>query len=231
MKEENITQEFRLKNIDQTRNCFIEEINQNDLISKKHRKGCRILNYIENWLILAYAVDGCVSISDFASLTGAPIGITSFVIGVKICAITGGMKKCKSIIRTKKKNKHDKIILLAKPRLNSIEVLISKALINLYFSHNKVVLVNNALREYDSVKENIKNLKTLTDHQRFWSIYKTRLANYLKCRGKQKPKSKSYKGRKGRIILVSKCMVCGSKISRFIKKQEARVFVVLLLVL
>ena len=36
MSEENITQEFRLKNIDVTRNYLIEEINQNKLMSKKH---------------------------------------------------------------------------------------------------------------------------------------------------------------------------------------------------
>ena len=38
MTEENISQEFRLKNIDETRNYFIEEINQNELMSKKHKK-------------------------------------------------------------------------------------------------------------------------------------------------------------------------------------------------
>ena len=36
MLEENINQEFRLKKIDKIRNCFIEEINQNELMSKKH---------------------------------------------------------------------------------------------------------------------------------------------------------------------------------------------------
>ena len=38
MAEENISQEFRLKNIDETRNYLIEEINQNELTSKKHKK-------------------------------------------------------------------------------------------------------------------------------------------------------------------------------------------------
>ena len=44
--------------------------------------------------------------------------------GLKIYAITAGIKKCKSILK-KKRKKHDKIELLAKPKLNSIEVLIS----------------------------------------------------------------------------------------------------------
>ena len=47
MVEENITQKFRLKNIDQTRNYLIEQINRNELISKKHEKACSTLNYIE----------------------------------------------------------------------------------------------------------------------------------------------------------------------------------------
>ena len=99
MSEENISQEFRLKNIHETRNYFIEGINQNVLISKKHKKVCRTLNYIEHFLILASTITGCVSISAFASLVGIPIGITSSAIGLNICAITAGIKKYKSIIK------------------------------------------------------------------------------------------------------------------------------------
>ena len=54
------------------------------------------------------------------------MGITSSAIGLKICAITAGIKKYKSIIK-KRKNNHEKIILLAKSKLNRIEVLSSKA--------------------------------------------------------------------------------------------------------
>ena len=57
------------------------------------------------------------------------IGITSSAIGLKICAITAGIKKYKSIIK-KKKEKHDKLVLLAKSKLNSIEVLFSNTLID-----------------------------------------------------------------------------------------------------
>ena len=77
MAEENISQEFRLKNIDETRNYLIEEINRNELMSKKHRKVCTIINYIEHFLILASAITGPISISVFASLVGIPIEITN----------------------------------------------------------------------------------------------------------------------------------------------------------
>ena len=155
MVVENISQEFRLKNIDETRNYLIEEINRNELMSKKHKKVCTTLNYIEHFLILASTITGCISISAFVSLLGIPIGITNSAIGLKICAITVGIKKFKSIIK-KKKKKHDKIVLLAKSKLNSIEVLISKALIDSVISHDEFVLINNVQKEYGEMKEEMK---------------------------------------------------------------------------
>ena len=74
--------------------------------------------------------------------------------------------------------------MLAKSNISSIEVLISKALVDSYISHDQFVLVNNMLREYDDMKEAIKNLKTTAAHQRFQSIYKTMLSHCLKCRKK-----------------------------------------------
>ena len=127
MAEENIIQEFRLRYIDETRSYFIEEINRNELISKKHKKVCATLDDVEHFLTVRSAITGCVSISAFASLVGIPIGITSSAVGLEICVITAAIKKHKSIIK-KQKKKHDKIVLLAKCNLNSIEVLISKAL-------------------------------------------------------------------------------------------------------
>ena len=44
MAEESISQEFKFKNIDETRNYLIEEINRNELMSKKHKKVCITLN-------------------------------------------------------------------------------------------------------------------------------------------------------------------------------------------
>ena len=123
------------------------------MISKTHKKVCTTVNYIEHFLILASTITGCVSIS----LVGIPIGITSSAIGLKICAVTGGFKKYKSII--KKKKKHDKIVLLAKSKLNRIEVLISKTLIDSVISHDEFVLINNVLKEYNKMKEEIKKLK------------------------------------------------------------------------
>ena len=107
MVEENISQEFRLKKINETRNYFLEEIEQNQLMSKKHKTVCTTLNYIEHFLILASTITGCITISPLASLLDIPKGITSSAIGLKIWAIAAGIKKYKS--KTKKKRKKSMI--------------------------------------------------------------------------------------------------------------------------
>ena len=82
---------------------------------------------------MASTVTGSVSVSAFAALVGISVGTTSSAVGIKICAITAGIKRYKSIIK-KKKKKHDKIVLLAKTNLISI-------------------VVNNVLREYYDMEE------------------------------------------------------------------------------
>ena len=63
----------------------------------------------------------------------------------------------------KKKKKHDKIVLLGKYKLNTIEVLISKSLIDSYISHDELVSVNNVSREYNEMEKEIKFLKRLSN--------------------------------------------------------------------
>ena len=84
---------------------------------------------MEDLLILVSTVTGCVSTYVFASLVTIPIGITSSAVEIKICAITAGIKKHKSIFK-KRKTKHDKIVLLGKDKLYGIEFIISKAFID-----------------------------------------------------------------------------------------------------
>ena len=74
----------------------------------------------------------------FPYLLFIQVEITGSVIGLKICAITAGIKNYKSTIKNKEM-KDDKIALLAKSKLNGIEVLISKVLIYLDVSHDEFV--------------------------------------------------------------------------------------------
>ena len=89
--------------------------------------------------------------------SGIPIGITSSMVGLRSCVITAAIKRYKSVTE-KKKRRHDKIVLLEKSKVNRIEVLISKALVNPVISHDEFVLINNVLKN-NEMKEEIKNLK------------------------------------------------------------------------
>ena len=118
-------------------------------MSKKHRKVCRCLNYIDHLFIVISTIAECVSISVLVSLVGILIGITSSANGLKICAITTGIKKYESIIN---KKKHDKIVLLVKSKLISKEVLISKALTDSNITHDEFTENNYGLVHLESKK-------------------------------------------------------------------------------
>ena len=92
-------------------------------MSEKHKTVCRDLNYFEHFIIFDSALSSCVSISVFASLIGVFVGIASSAVESKVCAITAEIKMYKSIIK-KKMKKHDKMVLLAKTKLNTTEVLV-----------------------------------------------------------------------------------------------------------
>ena len=132
-------------------------------MSEDYKNTCNYLNYAEHLLILASAFTCCVSIFAFGSLVCAPVGIASFAIGLKVCAITARIKRYKSIIK-KNKKKHDKIVLLEKDKSNTIEVLISKSLIDSYISHGEFASVNNVLKENNEIKKEIINPKTSVEY-------------------------------------------------------------------
>ena len=114
MVKENVSQEFKIKYIDETKNYFTEEINQNKLMRKKHKKVCMTLNYNEHFLILVPAITGYILISAFVSIVGISMGITSSAVELKSYEITGGIKKSiiqyKSIIKKKRRKRQNIIV-------------------------------------------------------------------------------------------------------------------------
>ena len=105
MTKGNIGKEFRSNELDEKRNYYNEKIKQNELMSKKHQKVYKSLNYAEHLLIIASTVTGCVSNSAFISLDGIHVGIGSSAATIKSKKeLTAGIKIYKSIIE-KKKNK------------------------------------------------------------------------------------------------------------------------------
>ena len=97
---------LQTKKADETRNYLLEEIEHNNLMSKKHKKVNRVLNYFEYSLVFISGVTSCVSISILASLVGVSVGIASSEVELKMCALTIGIKECK-LFTKKKRKKHD----------------------------------------------------------------------------------------------------------------------------
>ena len=149
---------FRLRKIYEARNYLLDEIKQNDLMSEKYKNTYKYLSYVKHLLIIASTVSGCVSISAFTSLVCVPIGITSSAAGINICAITAGIEKYNSVMKKKKKKKHYKTVLLGKGNLNTIEVLISKTVIDMYIVHGEFVPINNLKRLWNILYKNNKNV-------------------------------------------------------------------------
>ena len=78
---------------------------------------CKALNYFEHFLIFVSIVSGLISVFPFTLLVGVPVGIANSAVGLKIYAITAGIKKYQSII----KKKEHPIELLIKTKFNIVK--------------------------------------------------------------------------------------------------------------
>ena len=132
-------------------------------MSKKLSKYISFFDYFDKSLIVLSVTSGGVSIASFATAIGAPIGITSasFSLAFSLCA--GLVKKLLKATRNKKKKKHNKIVMLARSKLNSIEGKISEALINNQISHEDFITIINEERNYRKLKESIRMMKGQED--------------------------------------------------------------------
>ena len=113
-------------------------------------------------MIVLSVTNGGVSIASFAIVIGAPIGITSASLSLVLPLCTGLVKKLLKTTRNKKK-KHNKIVMLARSKLNSIETKISEALINNQISHDDFIAIINEERNYRKLKESIRIMKGQED--------------------------------------------------------------------
>ena len=147
---------FRLSEIIGIENYFYQEINQRKSCSKKLSKYVAVFDYIDKILIVLSAITGGVSICSFTSVVGALVGIVSASFTLIFSLITGIVKKILSTTRNKKK-KPDKIFMLAKSKLNSIETLISQALTDMEISHEDFVTILKEKDIYENMKENSRS--------------------------------------------------------------------------
>ena len=103
------------------------------------------------------AASGGVCIISSVSVAGAPIGIAGASFTLIFPLTTVIIKKLLSITRNKKK-KHDKILILAKSKLNRIETLVSQALIDMEIRHEEFITVLNEKDKSEKMKENVRNI-------------------------------------------------------------------------
>ena len=128
-------QEFRLNKINEIKDYFISEIKEREQMSKSLSKYIASFDYFDKSLIVLSVATGSISIASFATVIGAPVGIISASFSLAFSISTGIIKKLLKTTRNKKK-KHNKIVMLARSKLNSIESKISEALINNEISHD-----------------------------------------------------------------------------------------------
>ena len=122
-------QQFRLKKIIEIKDYFLAEIRERELISKNISKYIASLDYFDKSLNVLSILSGSISIASFATIIGVPAGIIGASCSFTFWITSGFVKKFLKTIGNKKK-KHNKIIMLARSKLNSIESKISEALMD-----------------------------------------------------------------------------------------------------
>ena len=101
-------------------------------MSKKLSKYIAAFDYTDKTLIVLSATSGRISITSFTSAIGVPAGIASASFTLAFSLTTGIVKKLLKIKRNKKK-KHNKVVIIAKNKLNNIQTLMSQALIDFFY--------------------------------------------------------------------------------------------------
>ena len=129
-----LCQQFRLNRINEVEDCFVAEIKERELMSKRLSKYIAFIYYSDKSLIVLSVTTGSISIASFATVIGTPVGMTSARFSLAFSITTGIVKKLLKATRNKKK-KHNKIVILARSKSNSIESEISEALMNNEISH------------------------------------------------------------------------------------------------
>ena len=168
---------FRISEIIGIENYFDQEVSQRKSRSKKLSKYDTAFDYIDKiWIVLSVRSSGVCIISS-ASVVGAPVGIASASFTLIFSLTTGIVKKLLNITRNKKK-KHDKILMLAKSKLSSIETLVSQALIDMEISHEEFNAIIREKQKYERMKENLRNASEKQENMRLNSVNSRKIASF-----------------------------------------------------
>ena len=157
---------LKKQNFNKTENA---EINQRKSWSKKLSKHVAVFDYIDKILIVLIATTRGVSICSLTTVVRAPVGIASASFTLVVSLTTGIVKKLLSTTRNKKK-KYDQIFILAKRKINTIETVISQALIDMEISHEEFVIILKEKDKYEKMKENLRRENEKQEIMRLSSI-------------------------------------------------------------
>ena len=145
---------YKLDEISKIRDYFNNEIKEKKDIIKKLNKYIVSFDYLDKIFIALSASFVTLSIASYASVVGTSAGIAGSSLTL-IFTIGTGINK---LLTKKRKKKHNKIIALAKNKLNTIDTLLSSALNNSEISHEEFSNIITEANIYENIKENIKKL-------------------------------------------------------------------------
>ena len=149
---------FRLDEIKKVKEYFNNDIKERKDIINKINKYIVAFDYADKVFITLSASFGILSIASQASVVGILVGIAGASLTLIFTLTTGVVKKLLSVTK-KKKNEHNKIMVLARNKLNIVETLLSSALSDFDISHEEFAKIIDEKVKYEEVKENKKNVK------------------------------------------------------------------------
>ena len=160
--EANEITKYRLDEINNIKEYFNSEIKERKDTIKKISTYIVAFDYADKVFITLCASFGTLSIASYATIVGIPAGIAGASLTLIFTITTGVVKTLLNITR-KKKKKHNKIIALARSKLNIIENLISQALIDFEMTHEKFSKIIYEKNNYEQIIDNIRSLKSVDD--------------------------------------------------------------------
>ena len=155
----------RLDEINEIKEYFDNEIKERKDIIKKLNKYLVSFDYLDKIFITLSASFSTLSIASYATVLGLPVGIAGSSLNL-IFTIGTGTNKWLLGVTKKRKKKHNKIIALAKSKLNMIDTLLSSVLNDSKISHEEFTNVITEKNIYENIKQNIKDTAELSSLER-----------------------------------------------------------------
>ena len=147
---------YKLNKIDKINDYFNNEINEKKDIIKKLNKCLVSFDYLDKILITLSALFSTLNIASYGSVLGLPVGIPGSSLTL-IFTMGTGISKSLVKVTKKRKKKHNKIIALAKSKLNTIDTLLYSALNDSKIRHEEFTNIITEKNIHENIKENIKN--------------------------------------------------------------------------